>query len=80
MKVGKKKKKQNPSIFLATYWKLFYKSGDLEKEFLSKSGEFGSFFSHEKSNSSFLWLDLHRRQQILELHKIEKINLLMLGQ
>jgi hypothetical protein len=28
----------------------------------------------------FLGLELHRKQQILELHKIEKINLFMLGQ
>jgi hypothetical protein len=45
MKVGKKK--QNPSIFLATYnWNLSYKSGNLEgKKISSKSGEFGPLFS-----------------------------------
>lgn len=34
MKVGKK---QNPSMFLATYWSLPLKSGDLEFIFPSKS-------------------------------------------
>jgi hypothetical protein len=33
MKV-ERRKKQNPSIFLATYWNLSLKSGDLKKEFL----------------------------------------------
>jgi hypothetical protein len=27
---------------------------------------------------SFLWLELHQRQQILELHKIREINLFLL--
>jgi hypothetical protein len=31
-------------------------------------------------NSSFPWLELHWRQQILELHKIGEVNLLVLGQ
>jgi hypothetical protein len=41
--------KQNPSIFLATYWNLALKSGDLgEKKNSSKSGKFGLFFFHQK--------------------------------
>jgi hypothetical protein len=43
MKVGKRVK-QNPSIFLASYWILSLKSGDLKKKIPLKSGEFGSFF------------------------------------
>jgi len=39
----KVEKNQNPSIFLATYWDLSYKSGNLEKQIL-KPGEFGPFF------------------------------------
>jgi hypothetical protein len=33
MKVGKKKKKQNPSIFLANYWNLSWKSDNLRTVF-----------------------------------------------
>jgi hypothetical protein len=38
----KAEKKQNPSIFLATYWNSSLKSGDLDCLF-GKSGEFGGF-------------------------------------
>jgi hypothetical protein len=45
MKVEKKKKKnQNPFIFLATYWNLSSKSGNLIICF-SKSGKFWPFFA-----------------------------------
>jgi hypothetical protein len=42
----KVEKKQNPSIFLATYWNLSQNSGDFNFNFFSpsKSGVFGSFF------------------------------------
>ncbi len=38
----KAQNKQNPSIFLATYWNSSLKSGDLDC-FIWKSGEFGAF-------------------------------------
>jgi hypothetical protein len=41
----KVEKKQDPSTFLATYWNLSKKSGDLETSFFPKSSEFGPFFS-----------------------------------
>jgi hypothetical protein len=41
MKVGKKKRK-SPSIFLATYWNLSYKSGNFE--FSRNLANLGPFF------------------------------------
>jgi hypothetical protein len=38
------KEKQEPSVYLATYWNLSYKCGDLETFFFSKSGESEPFF------------------------------------
>jgi hypothetical protein len=30
-------------------------------------------------DNSFFWLELHRKQQILGLHKIKEVNMLVLG-
>jgi hypothetical protein len=43
----KVEKKQDPSTFLATYWNLSQKSGDLETSFFPKSSEFGPTFFME---------------------------------
>jgi hypothetical protein len=45
MKVGKRK---NPSIFLAPYWNLIIKTGDLKKKALQNLASWIIFF-HEKS-------------------------------
>jgi hypothetical protein len=45
----KVKEKQNPSIFLNTYWNLALKSGDLEeKKNLQNLENLGYFFSTKK--------------------------------
>jgi len=45
----KVEEKQNPSIFLATYWNLALKSGDLkEKKNLQNLENLGYFFSTKK--------------------------------
>ncbi len=61
MKVGKRIK-QNPSIFLATYWILTLKSGDLKKKFLWNLANLGHFF-HEIvfTYSTSLCLDHQKR-------------------
>jgi hypothetical protein len=61
MKVGKRIK-QNPSIFLATYWILSLKSGDLKQKFLWNLANLGHFF-HEIvfTCSTSLCLDLQTR-------------------
>jgi len=48
----KVEEKQNPSIFLATYWNLALKSGDLEeKKNLPNLEILGYFFSTKKNPS-----------------------------
>jgi len=49
----KVEKKQNLSIFLAPYWNLIIKTGNLKKKTLSKSGKLGSFFSMHRLKSYF---------------------------
>ncbi len=40
----KKKKNQDPSIFLATYWNLLWKYGDLKKIYFQKLANLNHFF------------------------------------